>query len=81
MTLFLLELSLLPLFLRWLSCQNLCPKTVDNYVRRLALSIVYPSSGGAKVDIYLGLCKLIPDFVVRMVVIHVHGNYNCYTLI
>ncbi len=30
--------------------------------------------GGAKIDIYYGLCKLIPDFVVRMAVIHVHGS-------
>ena len=31
--------------------------------------------GGAKIGNFLGLCKLIPDFVVRMAVCHLVSAY------
>ena len=59
----------LVLFLRRLSHQNLCPKTVDSYSHdRIKAYAVSRLLGGAKIGIYFGLCKLIPDFVVRTAV-------------
>lgn len=68
--------SLLFLFLRWLSHQNLCPKTVDSY--SLDRIKVYPVSRHldvAKIGICFGLHKLIADFVVRTAVRHLAPAY------